>query len=69
MSKTNKQKRKPYTIRKALACGKVQVDWGILNEQLHKMEQVHATIMMILLLRDLQNHKAKNRVKKNCSFF
>jgi hypothetical protein len=32
MSKTNKQKRKPYTIRKALACGKVQVDWGILDE-------------------------------------
>ncbi len=40
------------------------MDWGILDEQLHIMEQVHATIIMILLLRDLQNHKAKNRVGK-----
>jgi hypothetical protein len=32
------------------------------------MEQVHATIIMILLLRDLQNQKAKNRVRKNCWF-
>jgi len=64
--KLTKQKGKPYTIRKALACGEVEVEWGIPDEQLHIMEQVHATIIMILLLRDLQNHKAKNRVKKNC---
>jgi hypothetical protein len=54
MSKTNKTKRE------ALACGEVEVDWGILNKQLHIMEQIHATIIMILLLKDLQNHKAKN---------
>jgi hypothetical protein len=55
-----KQKGKTYTIREALACGKAEMDWGILDEKLHIMEQVHATIIMILLLRDLQNHKVKN---------
>jgi hypothetical protein len=64
--KLTKQKGKTYTIREALACGEAEVDRGIPDEQLHIMEQVHATIIMILLLRDLQNHEAKNRVRKNC---
>jgi hypothetical protein len=67
--KLTKQKGKTYTIREALACREAEVDWGIPDEQLHIMEQVHATIIMIMLLRDLQNHKTKNRVKKNCWFF
>ncbi len=67
--KLTKQKGKTYTIREALACGEAKVDWGIPNEQLHIMEQVPAIIIMIMLLRDLQNHKAKNRVRKNCCFF
>jgi len=62
--KLMKQKRKTYTIKEALACGKAKVDWGILDEQLNIMEQVHTTIIMIMLLRDLQNHKAKNQVRK-----
>jgi hypothetical protein len=64
--KLMKQKGKTYTIREALACGKAEVDWGIPDEQLNIMEQVHTTIIMIMLLRDLQNHKAKNQVRKNC---
>jgi hypothetical protein len=64
--KLMKQKGKTYTIREALACGDAEVDWGIPNEQLNIMEQVHTTIIMIMLLRDLQNHKAKNQVRKNC---
>jgi hypothetical protein len=60
MLETKKTKRKAYTIREALACGEAEVDWGIPDEQLHIMEQVHATVIMILLLRDLQNDKAKN---------
>jgi hypothetical protein len=64
--KLTKQKGKTYTIREALAYGEAKVDWGIPNEQLFIMEQVHAIIIMILLLKDLQNHKAKNQVWKNC---
>jgi hypothetical protein len=67
--KLTKQKGKTYTIRETLACGEAKVDWGIPNEQLHIMEQVHATIIMIMLLKDRQNHKAKNQVKKICCFF
>jgi hypothetical protein len=64
--KLTKQKGKTYTIKEALACGEGEVDWGILDEQLHIMEQIHATIIMILLLKNLQNHKAKYLVRKNC---
>jgi len=67
--KLTKQKGKTYTIREALACGKAEMDSSILDEQLHIMEQVHATIIMILLLRDLRNRKIKNRVRKNCWYF
>jgi hypothetical protein len=67
--KLTKQRGKTYTIREALTSGEVEVDSGILDEQLHIMEQVHATIIMILLLRDLQNYKEKNWVRKNCCLF
>jgi hypothetical protein len=53
MSKTIETKGKMYIIREALACGKAEVDWGIPDEQLNIMEQVHTTIIMIMLLRDL----------------
>jgi hypothetical protein len=66
--KLTKQEGKINTIRETLACGKAKVDCGIFDGQLHIMEQLHATIIIILLLKDLQNHKAKNRVRKNCSF-
>jgi hypothetical protein len=52
-----------------LACGKAEVDWGILNQQLHIMEQIHPTVIMILLLRDLQNHKVKNQLGKIIDYF
>jgi hypothetical protein len=36
--KPTKQKGKIYTIKEAFACGEIEVDWGILDEQLHIME-------------------------------
>jgi hypothetical protein len=69
MSKTNKTKWEDIHNKEVLACGKVEVDWGIPDKQLHIMEQVHTTIIMILLLRDLQNHKTKNRIRKNYCLF
>jgi hypothetical protein len=67
--KLTKQEGKMYTIRETLACGKAKVDCSIFDEQLDIVEQVHAIIIIILLLRDLRNHKAKNRIRKNCCSF
>jgi hypothetical protein len=58
-----------YTTRETLASSKVKVDCGTFDEELHMVEQIHATIIIILLSKDLQNHKIKNRVRKNCCSF